>query len=788
MDELGQRVCIPDFWQAEALSHLRKGRDLVVHAPTGAGKTFIFEMFFEREFDGRAVYTVPTRALANDKYEQWKSAGWRVGIATGDYSVDTDSPLVVATLETQKSRIFSKKMPDLLVIDEYQLLADPLRGANYELAIAMSPPGTQLLMLSGSVGNPQDVIKWLGRLGRDAALVSHSERAVPLEEVAMEALPDVRAKNIRGLWPRLVQRVVEADMAPLLIFAPRRGEAESIARQLAAELPQGDFLSLPRETAALAGKELSGMMRKRIAYHHSGLSAAQRSKVVEKYARAGELKVVVATTGLGAGINFSMRSAIITDREYESGGKARALRPDELLQMYGRVGRRGRDKAGYAISIPGKPRLSEANFLQLGRASGLDWPSILRIMGDAFERGEDGAKAARDFCSRLFSDDVPPLGLEALKGGADKAYEKTPALKAASRIEILNSKMFWERRKPSAVAPLSGVLFFEKDAWIPFLSSASAVMLLKRGRACRLDGGSYGLCVNVANAESQNRFRLVKKLRKEVGKLRKEHAHLKPLLTDDLLGLKNIRRNLPKFLEKIYPGASCASFDEKGGSIFARLDISNSKIKTVCDSYGARLFNPKTRAVDVSHEGDFAKLSGLGRELRARGESVAEVWQRMGLIGPGARPTLRGRIFSFFNGGEGLAVAAAIGDETYALEDLAFDVANLRAGHRFGLSHTKTSVSSRLADVSRLAYSMASLDGYLNAGVPLTYGDGAAEAVREVWAGRSFQSLEGDILRRGDVERAYLEWQSMLRHIASCPDAPSERWMEFKRIAAGFSR
>ena len=70
----------------------------------------------------------------------------------------------------------------------------------------------------------------------------------------------------------------------------------------------------------------------------------------------------------------------------------------------------------------------------------------------------------------------------------------------------------------------------------------------------------------------------------------------------------------------------------------------------------------------------------------------------------------------------------------------------------------------------------------------LTYGDGAAEAVREVWAGRSFQSLEGDILRRGDVERAYLEWQSMLRHIASCPDAPSERWMEFKRIAAGFSR
>ena len=101
MDGFGQSFRIPDFWQAEALKRLREGKDVVLHAPTGAGKTFAFEMFFENDFNGRAVYTVPTRALANDKYIQWKSRGWRVGIATGDFSLDTDSPLVVATLDTK---------------------------------------------------------------------------------------------------------------------------------------------------------------------------------------------------------------------------------------------------------------------------------------------------------------------------------------------------------------------------------------------------------------------------------------------------------------------------------------------------------------------------------------------------------------------------------------------------------------------------------------------------------------------------------------------------------------
>ena len=95
-----QKLILPDRWQAVAIHALKAGRDVVVDAPTGAGKTFIFERWAEQtNFSRRALFTVPTRALANDKYAEWRARGWRVGIVTGDVTIDPDAPIVVATLE-----------------------------------------------------------------------------------------------------------------------------------------------------------------------------------------------------------------------------------------------------------------------------------------------------------------------------------------------------------------------------------------------------------------------------------------------------------------------------------------------------------------------------------------------------------------------------------------------------------------------------------------------------------------------------------------------------------------
>src|ERR1019366_9235906 len=178
------QVAVPDLWQQQAVAALREGQDVVVQAPTGAGKTLIFELWSNQGKNrGQAIYTVPTRALANDKLAEWRARGWDVGIATGDLSENLAAPVIVATLETQKYRLIRGDGPVLLVVDEYQMLGDPDRGLNYELALALAPPRTQLLLLSGSVANPQHVVNWLARLGRQAVLIRHEERPVPLEEV-----------------------------------------------------------------------------------------------------------------------------------------------------------------------------------------------------------------------------------------------------------------------------------------------------------------------------------------------------------------------------------------------------------------------------------------------------------------------------------------------------------------------------------------------------------------------------------------------------------------------------
>ena len=94
------------------------------------------------------------------------------------------------------------------------MLGDADRGLNYELAIALAPPQTQLLLLSGSVANPQDVVKWLQRLGRNAVLIRHDHRPVPLEEVHANNLNYHVPSEIRGYWPRLVAKALAEDLGP----------------------------------------------------------------------------------------------------------------------------------------------------------------------------------------------------------------------------------------------------------------------------------------------------------------------------------------------------------------------------------------------------------------------------------------------------------------------------------------------------------------------------------------------------------------------------------------------
>jgi len=162
--------------------------------------------------------------------------------------------------------------------------------------------------------------------------------------------------------------------------------------------------------------------------------------------------------------------------------------------------------------------------------------------------------------------------------------------------------------------------------------------------------------------------------------------------------------------------------------------------------------------------------------------SPAYAWRRLGLVESDGTPTRRGVVFGFFQAGEGLAIAAALEDENYPIADLVFDLANLRAGPRF--AEDESPLAGRLGALCQTVYQRADHPGYLEMGVPVHYGAGAAEVIRELVENPgSRYRITSDLLRHGDVERALMEWRSLLRHTAAAPDLEWPRWLELKRRA-----
>src|SRR5947199_2933381 len=461
------QVTVPDLWQQEAVAALRAGKDVVVQAPTGSGKTLIFELWSKGGKNrGPAIYTVPTRALANDKLAEWRAQGWEVGIATGELSENLGAPILVATLETQKNRLMQGEGPALLVVDEYQMLSDLDRGLNYELAIALAPLQTQLLLLSGSVANPQDVVKWLHRLGRRAVLIRHEERPVPLEEINANSLSYHVPSEIRGYWPRLLAKALAEDLGPILIFAPRRQAAEAMAADLARQLPTPNPLQLSTAQKLVAGEHLGRLLKSRIAYHHSGLSYATRAGIIEPLAKAGQLRVVVATMGLAAGINFSLRSVALAAGSYRRDYQEQPLKADEILQMFGRAGRRGLDETGFVLVTANELRLLDAHTGHLSRSSAVDWSALLGLMTVAANHGRDPFTEAVRAQERLFSTKPIFLGVEeslrhpdvpcGLRTDAERARHVRKRVR-----EMLNSKGEWETVRELVPTPVAQIFAIE---------------------------------------------------------------------------------------------------------------------------------------------------------------------------------------------------------------------------------------------------------------------------------------------------------------------------------------
>jgi len=776
---MADAITLPDLWQLEALRALRQGEDVVIQAPTGAGKTLVFERWVEGGFRGQAVYAVPTRALANDKHAEWSGRGWDVGIATGDISLRPRAPVVVATLETQRQRILGGEgAPALLVVDEYQMLADPARGGAYETVLGIAPPTTQLLLLSGSVGNPGAVAEWLRGRGRTVRLITEQQRPVPLEEISLDALERKEHGGIRGAVARAVVRALQSDLGPVLVFAPRRRAAIQLAEEIAATLPLGAGPALAPGQRALAGDDLARLIKHGVGLHHSGLTYEQRSGIIEPLAKSGVLKVVVATTGLAAGINFSLRSVLVTDRRYVSGHSLREVRPDELLQMFGRAGRRGLDDRGFALWTADSPRLGEARPLQLRRTENLDWPAFLQRMAGA----ADPIGTAESMAASLFTREPVDLALRGLD--RDDPADPEPA-QASGPVRTVHEMQgldgTWQRVRPARQAPLSEALIRVGESWYPALEKPDSLRALPFGTPCRLestDGAArHGRMVPLAHFPKEGGRDTLEPLDWLRKALRAPEA---ANLRRQRWTLESVERDLLPMLPALTRGgmAHGAPF-LRNDTLMVRLDYGRANVRVIPDAEDHPLINPPTRTVERAD----VRLSDVLGGGQARGGRVGRLWLRLGLIDRAGRVTRRGEIASRFQHGEGLAVAAALEDPGYPAEALAWDLAELRAGERVGATARAT---SRLAACSRLSYRSLTAQGYLREGLPESFGEGAAEALRQFALHGKIPSApeDGQGPGRGDLERAVLEWRSTLRLILDGRDHPWERWQELRQAAA----
>lgn len=795
------QVTIPDLWQQQAVAALREGKDVVVQAPTGAGKTLIFELWSNAGKNrGQAIYTVPTRALANDKLAEWRARGWDVGIATGDLAENLNAPILVATLETQKNRLIQGDGPALLVVDEYQMIGDADRGLNYELALALAPAQTQLLLLSGSVANPQDVVKWLHRLGRTALLVRHDHRPVPLEEVHANNLNFHVPSEIRGYWPRLAAKSLAEDLGPILIFAPRRHAAESMAAELARHLPIPNPLQLSTDQKLLAGDHLAKLLKSRIAYHHSGLSYGARAGVIEPLAKAGQLRIVVATMGLAAGINFSLRSVALAGATYRRDQQEQPLKSDEILQMFGRAGRRGLDETGFVLITANELRLLDARPCHLSRSGAVDWSALLGIMSVAAQHHRDPFHEAVRVQERLFTTKPIFLGVEeslkhphvpcGLKTDAERARHVRQHVR-----EMLNSRGQWERvptpverpvceifTMPTILAESSSSSAMADESPItlaapelrPALSQPDALEKIGTGSFCILSESNgekiYGRSLTVADRLGEDRVIIAKWVRRltdwngRQAPLNVWKEKIAPLLESKLAHQKT----------------PVVRFLTQSNRIVAQVSIADLAMRVPVDSHGVALWKPVER--DVLHA-DCARCSlvPVCRELSAA-TGTALLWRRLGLVDPAGAPTLRGQVVSFFSQSDGLAIAAALEDLRYPLDELIYDLANLDAGFRFCGEENRW--GGRLAIACHQIFGQQSIAGYLENGVPPKYGAGAEQVVAAVHKNPlSKHAWVTDLLGAGDIDRIIIEWRSLLRQITHAPDLEWPRWRELQAMA-----
>ena len=386
-----------DPFQQQAIAALNAERSVVVCAPTGSGKTLIGEYTIHRALarGGRVFYTTPLKALSNQKLRDFRNqfGAQQVGLLTGDISINREAPILVMTTEIFRNMLYGTPIGEVgtsmvgveaVVLDECHYMNDRQRGTVWEESIIYCPPDIQLVALSATVANSDQLTDWLNLVHGSTELIYSDFRPVPLEfyfgnpkglfplldQSQKQINQRLKPKNkggakVKGGRPEsptmtyILSELRYQDMLPAIYFIFSRrgcdkaveelGELSLVNEQEAAALKVHIDEFLSRNPDAGRAGQVEPLYRG-IAAHHAGILPAWKGFVEELF-QMGLVKVVFATETLAAGINMPARTTVISTLSKRTDRGHRLLTASEFLQMAGRAGRRGMDATGYVVTL-----------------------------------------------------------------------------------------------------------------------------------------------------------------------------------------------------------------------------------------------------------------------------------------------------------------------------------------------------------------------------------------------------------------------------------------------------
>lgn len=394
----------PDRFQVEAFDALDDGLNVLVSAPTGSGKTAVADYAIASALAAgrRAIYTAPIKALSNQKFAEFRARFGRVGLLTGDNSIDAAAPVVVMTTEVLRNMIYasSRALEDVatVTLDEVHFLQDAYRGPVWEEVIINLEQTVGLVCLSATVSNADAIADWIRDVRGPTACVVETTRPVELahlfavsqrhgDEVRIYPLTEGRGPNpavqrfIRAnegpsrrtrtrsalaapSRSALVTELHRRDLLPAIHFIFSRRQCDEAARSVASSVAglvsvdeQEEIRRVTDEfvadydvddLAALGFTAFAGVLGAGVGIHHAGLVPVFR-ELVERLFAASLLKVVYATETLAVGINMPARTVVVDSVSKFTGSAHESITASDFAQLSGRAGRRGMDARGYVV-------------------------------------------------------------------------------------------------------------------------------------------------------------------------------------------------------------------------------------------------------------------------------------------------------------------------------------------------------------------------------------------------------------------------------------------------------